>query len=117
MSLASPMTWLLVTTMPEASMMKPEPREFERRDGRCCCCSLRVKPDPDKPLKAVPLGDSEKMRPGDWVIAIGNPFGLGGSRRDDAGRDRAAEAERVADRDDPVTRPHLLGIAERGHPA
>ena len=31
MSLASPMTWLLVTTMPEASMMKPEPSEFERR--------------------------------------------------------------------------------------
>ncbi len=26
----------------------------------------------------MPLGNSEKM-PGDWVIAIGNPFGLGGS--------------------------------------
>ncbi len=30
MSLASPMTWLLVTTMPDESMMKPEPSEFER---------------------------------------------------------------------------------------
>ena len=38
---------------------------------------LQVKPD--KPLAAVKLGDSGKMRVGDWVMAIGNPFGLGGS--------------------------------------
>ena len=31
------------------------------------------------PLKSVRFGDSRKMRIGDWVMAIGNPFGLGGS--------------------------------------
>ena len=38
-----------------------------------------LKVNPPKPLKAVPFGDSEAMRIGDWVMAIGNPFGLGGS--------------------------------------
>jgi serine protease Do len=38
---------------------------------------LQVKPD--KPLSAVQFGDSDKERVGDWVLAIGNPFGLGGT--------------------------------------
>ncbi len=38
-----------------------------------------LKVEPKKPLKAVSFGDSSKMRVGDWVMAIGNPFGLGGS--------------------------------------
>ncbi len=32
-----------------------------------------------KPLPTVPWGTSEKARVGDWVVAIGNPFGLGGT--------------------------------------
>jgi serine protease Do len=38
-----------------------------------------LKVEPKKPLKAVTFGDSGRMRVGDWVMAIGNPFGLGGS--------------------------------------
>ena len=38
-----------------------------------------LKVEPEKPLKAVPFGSSAKARVGDWVMAIGNPFGLGGT--------------------------------------
>ena len=47
------------------------------KDAKVDLAVLRVKSD--KPLKFVKLGDSDKMRIGDWVMAIGNPFGLGGS--------------------------------------
>ena len=53
--------------------------EIIGKDTKIDLAVLRVKPEADKPLTAVPFGDSDKMRPGDWVIAIGNPFGLGGS--------------------------------------
>jgi serine protease Do len=39
-----------------------------------------LKVDPaDHKLTEVKFGDSDKMRIGDWVMAIGNPFGLGGT--------------------------------------
>src|ERR1700710_412050 len=34
---------------------------------------------PAKPLVAVKFGDSDRLRLGEWVIAIGNPFSLGGT--------------------------------------
>ena len=44
------------------------------RDPKTDIALIRVKTD--RELFALPLGDSEKVRPGDWVVAIGNPFGL-----------------------------------------
>ena len=38
-----------------------------------------LKVDAGHPLPAVAFGDSGKLRVGDWVLAIGNPFGLPGS--------------------------------------
>ncbi len=38
-----------------------------------------LKVEPEKPLPFVNFGDSDAIRVGDWVLAIGNPFGLGGS--------------------------------------
>jgi len=47
------------------------------KDSKVDVAVLRVKSD--KPLKFVKFGNSEKMRVGDWVMAVGNPFGLGGT--------------------------------------
>jgi serine protease Do len=38
-----------------------------------------LKVEPKAPLPAATWGDSTKARVGDWVLAIGNPFGLGGT--------------------------------------
>ncbi len=48
------------------------------RDPKTDIAVLKVDPKA-YPLKAVPLGDSTQSRIGDWVMAIGNPFGLGGT--------------------------------------
>lgn len=47
------------------------------KDAKTDLAVLKVKSD--KPLKFVRFADSEKIRVGEWVIAIGNPFGFGGS--------------------------------------
>ncbi len=46
-------------------------------DDKTDLALLKVKAD--KPLTSVKFGDSGKMRVGDWVMAVGNPFGLGGT--------------------------------------
>jgi serine protease Do len=35
-----------------------------------------IKVETKEPLFALPLGESDKVRPGEWVVAIGSPFGL-----------------------------------------
>ncbi|MEE2996439.1 MAG: DegQ family serine endoprotease [Pseudomonadota bacterium] len=47
------------------------------RDPKTDLALLKV--TPEFPLVAVPFGDSGRTRVGDWVVAIGNPFGLGGT--------------------------------------
>jgi serine protease Do len=51
--------------------------ELVGRDPKTDLAVIRVKTD--KPLPIVSFGDSDKLRIGEWVMAIGNPFGLGGS--------------------------------------
>ena len=47
------------------------------RDSRTDIAVLKI--NSDKPLPYVVFGDSNAAQVGDWVIAVGNPFGLGGS--------------------------------------
>ncbi len=49
--------------------------ELVGRDTKVDLAVLKVKPT--KPLVPLKFGDSDKSRIGDWVLAIGNPFGLG----------------------------------------
>ncbi len=51
--------------------------EVVGRDTKTDIAVLRV--TPEGPLPFVSFGDSDTLRVGDWVMAIGNPFGLGGS--------------------------------------
>jgi len=51
--------------------------EIVGRDESGDIALLKVKSD--KPLPTVDFGDSSVSRVGDWVLAIGNPFGLGGT--------------------------------------
>ena len=51
--------------------------EIVGRDEKTDLAVLKV--TTNKKLVAVPFGDSKHLRVGDWVLAIGNPFGLGGT--------------------------------------
>jgi serine protease Do len=49
------------------------------RDEKTDIALLQVTPPKGKTLTAVQFGDSDTARVGDWVLAIGDPFGLGGT--------------------------------------
>ncbi len=53
------------------------PAEVIGRDPKTDLAVLKI--EADKPLPYVEFGDSDTAEVGDWVIAVGNPFGLGGS--------------------------------------
>jgi serine protease Do len=51
--------------------------ELIGKDQKTDLALLRIKTD--KQLKSVRFGSSDSLRLGEWVIAIGNPFSLGGT--------------------------------------
>ncbi|WP_308911832.1 DegQ family serine endoprotease [Pseudokordiimonas caeni] len=53
------------------------PAKVVGRDSKTDLALLKIEDGNDLPF--VRWGDSDKARIGDWVMAIGNPFGLGGS--------------------------------------
>jgi serine protease Do len=67
-------------TVEQITVTLPDRREFEAtlvgRDATSDLALLKIK---GNNLPFVRFGDSQAVRVGDWVVAIGNPFGLGGT--------------------------------------
>ena len=65
-------------TVEEITVTMPDGTEYEAElvgaDAASDLAVLKIKSDRTFPF--VKFGDSSKARPGDWVVAIGNPFGL-----------------------------------------
>tara|TARA_R110002126_G_scaffold3111_23_gene17313 strand:- start:9443 stop:10987 length:1545 start_codon:yes stop_codon:yes gene_type:complete len=68
-------------TIETITVIMPDRTEYEAelvgRDAASDIAVLKIKAN--KPLPFVKFGDSASARVGDWIIAIGNPFGLGGT--------------------------------------
>jgi serine protease Do len=68
-------------TVEEITVTMPDGTEYEAElvgaDAQSDLAVLKVSRSEDFPF--VKFGDSSQARPGDWVVAIGNPFGLGGT--------------------------------------
>ena len=69
------------STLEEITVTMPDGNEYEAElvgaDAASDLAVLKIKSDKSFPF--VKFGDSAEARPGDWVMAIGNPFGLGGT--------------------------------------
>lgn len=64
----------ITVTMPDGTEY---PAKMVGRDAASDLAVLKI--NAGKPMPFVKFGDSRTARVGDWVIAIGNPFGLGGT--------------------------------------
>ena len=53
------------------------PATLKGTDSKTDLAVLKI--ESKKPLPYVEFGDSDRARVGDWILAIGNPFGLGGT--------------------------------------
>jgi serine protease Do len=65
----------------EVSVTFPGGHRFEAKvvgqDARTDVALVKIQPN--GPLTVLPLGDSDRLEVGQWVMAVGNPFGLGGN--------------------------------------
>ena len=65
----------------EISVSFPEGKRYEAKvigqDARTDVALIKI--EPEEALTVLPLGDSDTAQPGEWVMAIGNPFRLGNS--------------------------------------
>lgn len=64
----------ILVSLPDGTQM---PARILGRDPLTDVAVLKI--NPPHPLTAVTWGDSRKVQVGDWILAAGNPFGLGGS--------------------------------------
>ncbi len=64
----------ITVTMPDGTEY---PARLAGRDAASDLAVLKI--NPGKVLPFVRFGDSRSARVGDWIVAIGNPFGLGGT--------------------------------------
>ncbi|WP_379548915.1 Do family serine endopeptidase [Qipengyuania sp. DSG2-2] len=68
-------------TVEEITVTMPDGTEYEAElvgaDAQSDLAVLKI--NRSEPFPFVKFGDSSQARPGDWVMAIGNPFGLGGT--------------------------------------
>lgn len=53
------------------------PAKLIGRDDKTDLALLKI--EPKAPLQSVAFGGDDQIRVGDWVMAVGNPFGLGGT--------------------------------------